>query len=130
MIGMWSGFAEEFLIGLSALTFVLFTIPLMFVPLKWAKIMGFQIPAQTDLAVYFGRSVAALAASVNFLALHAGLSGRAISDVLIFIVAIATFMTIIHVWGAIKKIQPLSETLEIGFWIAMGLAALAMLPPA
>lgn len=129
MIGAYSGYAAEFLIGLSALTFFLFTIPLMLVPLKWAKIMGFEIPAHTDLAVYFGRSVAALAASVNFLAMRAGLSGRAVFDVLILIVAIACFMTIIHVWGAIKKIQPLSETLEIGFWIAMGLVALAVLPP-
>lgn len=130
MIGMWSAYADEFLIGLSALTFFLFTIPLMLFPLKWARLMGFEIPAHTDLAVYFGRSVAALAASVNFLALHAGLSGRAVFDVLIFIVVIAIFMTLIHVWGAIRKIQPLSETLEIGFWILMGLAALAVLPPA
>lgn len=34
MIGMWSAYADEFLIGLSALTFFLFTIPLMLVPLK------------------------------------------------------------------------------------------------
>lgn len=92
--------------------------------------MGFEIPSHTDLAVYFGRSVAALAAAVNFLALHAGLSGRAVFDVLIFIIAIATMMTIIHVWGAIRKIQPISETLEIGFWILIGLAALGVLPPA
>ena len=130
MIGMWSGYADEFLIWLSALTFVFFTIPLLAVPLRWAKLMGFQIPAHTDLAVYFGRSVGALAASVNFLALHAGLSGRAVFDVLIFIVAIAAMMVLIHAWGAYRKIQPLSETLEIGFWIAMGLAALAVLPSA
>jgi hypothetical protein len=98
--------------------------------LRWAKLMGFQIPAHTDLAVYFGRSVGALAAATNFLALHAGLSGRAVPDVLLFIVAISVMMVAIHAWGAYKKIQPLSETLEIGFWIAMGLAALAMMPAA
>lgn len=125
---MWSQYAEEFLIGLAALTFLFFTIPLLLVPMRWAKLMGFEIPTHTDLAVYFGRSVGALAASINFLALHAGLSGRAIPNVLLLIVAISAMMVLIHAWGAYKKIQPLSETLEIGFWILMGLAALAVMP--
>jgi hypothetical protein len=129
MIGQWSAYAEEFLIGLAAATFLFFTIPLLFVPLRWAKLMGFQIPAHTDLAVYFGRSVGGLAFAANFLALHAGLSGRAVSDTLLFIAAVAFVMTFIHIWGAIRKIQPLSETIEIGFWILMFLAALAVMPP-
>lgn len=129
MVGAFSGFAEEFLIGLAALTFLFFTIPLLFVPLRWAKLMGFQIPAHTDLAVYFGRSVGAVAFAANFLALHAGLSGRAVADTILFVAAIAVAMTAIHIWGAIKKIQPLSETLEIGFWILIFLVALAVLPP-
>lgn len=130
MIGIWSGYADEFLIWLSALTFVLFTIPLLLVPLRWAKLMGFQIPAHTDLAVYFGRSVGALAAAMNFAAMRAGLSGAGAAEMIGLIVAISVMMVMIHAWGAYKKIQPLSETLEIGFWIAMGLAALAVLPAA
>lgn len=130
MIGMWSGFAEEFLFGLAGVTFFLFTLPLLFVPLKWAKIMGFEIPSHKDLAVYFGRSVGAVAAAANFLALHAALSGRAVFDTLIFIAAVAVMMILIHTWGAIRKIQPLSETLEIGLWAFMLFGALAVLPPA
>ncbi len=128
MVGMWSGYADEFLIGLAALTFVLFTIPLLLVPMRWGRLMGFQIPAQTDLAVYFGRSVGALAAATNFIALRAGLSGEGVAEIVALIVAIAVMMVFIHAWGAYKKIQPLSETLEIGFWIAMALVALAVLP--
>jgi hypothetical protein len=128
MIGLWSDCAEEFLIALAAVTFFFFTIPLLIVPLRWAKMMGFQIPAHTDLAAYFGRSVGALAAAINFLALHAGFSGRAVPDVLLLIVAISALMVGVHAWGAYKKIQPLSETLEIGFWILIGLAALAVMP--
>lgn len=130
MIGVGSAFAYEFLIGLAVLTFVLFTIPLLLVPLRWAKLMGFQIPAHTDLAVYFGRSVGALAAAMNFAALRAGLSGDGAATMIGLIVAISAMMILIHAWGAYKKIQPLSETLEIGFWIAMALAALAVLPAA
>lgn len=130
MIGIWGGYADEFLIWLSALTFVLFTIPLLLVPLRWAKLMGFQIPAHTDLAVYFGRSVGALAAAMNFAAMRAGLSGAGAAEMIGLIVAISVMMVLIHAWGAYKKIQPLGETLEIGFWIAMGLVALAVLPAA
>lgn len=130
MIGMWSSYADEFLIGLAALTFVLFTIPLLLVPLRWAKLMGFEIPAHTDLAVYFGRSVGALAAATNFAALRAGLSGAGEAEMIGLIAAIAAMMILIHAWGAYRKIQPLSETLEIGFWIAMALVALAVLPAA
>ena len=107
-IGMWSGYSDEFLIGLAALTFVFFTIPLLLVPLRWAKLMGFEIPAHTDLAVYFGRSVGALAAATNFAALRAGLSGAGAAEIIGLIAAIAVMMILIHAWGAYKKIQPLS----------------------
>lgn len=128
MIGHWSAFADEFLIGLASLTFVLFTIPLLLTPLRWARVMGFTIPAHTDLAAYFGRSVGALAAAANYLALRAGLTGEGVATVVGFLAAVAAMMVLIHAWGAYKKIQPLSETLEIGFWILIGLASLGVYP--
>jgi hypothetical protein len=30
-----------------------------------------------------------------------------------------TLMFFVHVYGAIKKIQPITETLEIGFWMIL-----------
>ncbi len=115
MIGAYSGYADEFLIGLAAFTLLFFTLPLLFVPLRWGRLMGFQIPAHTDLAVYFGRSLGVAAAASNYLALRA---------------ALAAMMVAIHAWGAYKKIQPVSETLEIVLWVAIGLAALAVYPGA
>ena len=128
MIGPYSGFADEFLIGLAAFTFLFFTLPLLFAPLRWGKLMGFQIPAHTDLAVYFGRSLGVVAAASNYLALRAALTGAALAEVVAFIAALAAMMVAIHAWGAYKKIQPLSETLEIGLWVAIALAALAVYP--
>lgn len=128
MIGMWSGFADEFLTYLSAATFLFFAVPLTLTPLKWARFMGFQIPSHTDLAVYFGRSVGGLVTAINVTAFRAGRSGEGVETALGLIVGIAVMMFFVHVWGAIKKIQPLSETLEIGFWIALGFTALAVWP--
>jgi len=128
MIGIWSDYAGVFLKGLALATFVLFTVPLTLVPLKWARIMGFEIPGHTDLAVYFGRSVGALAAAGNYMAWTAGVTGVGVTTVLGFLIAVAVMMTLIHAWGAYKKIQPLSETLEIAFWIAIGVASVAVWP--
>ncbi len=128
MIGAMSGYASEFLIGLAGFTFLFFTLPLLFVPLQWARVMGFQIPAHTDLAVYFGRSLGVVAAASNYLALRAALTGAALAEVVAFIAALAAMMIAIHAWGAYKKIQPMSETLEIALWVAITLAALAVYP--
>lgn len=49
---------------------------------------------------------------------------------IVFVAALAAMMIVIHAWGAYKKIQPMSETLEIGLWVAIALAALALLPSA
>lgn len=130
MIGAYSSLADEFLIGLAGFTFLFFTLPLLFTPLAWAKVMGFQIPAHTDLAVYFGRSLGVVAAASNYLALRAALTGEGLRGVVAFIAALAALMIVIHAWGAYKKIQPLSETLEIGLWAAITIAALAVYPAA
>ena len=128
MIGMWSGYSDEFLTFLSAATFLFFAVPLTLTPLRWARFMGFKIPSHTDLAVYFGRSVGGLVTAINVMAFRAGRTGEGVETALCLILGIAVMMFFVHLWGAIKKIQPLSETLEIAFWIALGLAALAVWP--
>jgi hypothetical protein len=39
-------------------------------------------------------------------------------------------MVLVHLYGAIKKIQPVTETLEIGFWLALLVLALCFMPAA
>jgi hypothetical protein len=37
-------------------------------------------------------------------------------------------MTTVHIWGALLRIQPISETLEIGMYSGLGLLAVALYP--
>ena len=37
-------------------------------------------------------------------------------------------MVVLHIYGAIKKIQPITETLEIGLWVGLLFLSLAFYP--
>ena len=87
--------------------------------------MGWQIPTHTDLAVYFGRCLGAFILIVEGLMLRSALTGEAIHTVFEVLAAVAVMMVIVHVYGALRRIQPLSETLEIGFY--SGLLVLTLL---
>jgi len=115
MIGTWSEFAQQYLIARAILTSVTFTIPLFFVPISWAKVLQWNIPADTDLAVYFGRCLGGVGLAICALALHAGITGQAVATVFNLLFGVFILLTIAHIWGAIKRIQPIAETLEIIF---------------
>ncbi|MOA49721.1 hypothetical protein D3C78_1726350 [compost metagenome] len=87
--------------------------------------MGWTIPAQTHLAIYFGRCLGAFILIVEALMLRAALTGEAMNVVFEMLAAVAVLMIAVHLYGAIRRIQPLSETLEIGFY--SGMLALVLL---
>jgi predicted transporter len=93
-------------------------------------LLGWRIPSHTDLAVYFGRCLGAIALVLNVAAARAGLAGVAVAEIMAIIFLIAVLMVFVHAWGAIRKIQPIMETIEIGFWALIALAALAFWPSA
>ena len=57
--------------------------------------------------------------------LRAALTGEAIHAVFEILLAVAVMMIVVHIYGALRRIQPLSETLEIGFYV--GLLVLTLL---
>jgi len=128
MLGCWSIHAQDFLLVLVAVTSVVFALPIFLAPLAWARRFGWRIPEHTDLAVYFGRCLGAFILIVELLMLRAGLTGEGLVFTFQVVLAVAGFMVVVHVWGAIKRIQPLSETLEIGMYAVLGLLALLFYP--
>jgi hypothetical protein len=101
--------------------------PLMFF-LTWARLMKWTIPEQTDLVLYFGRCLGSLALVLEYCTYQAANTG--IGEVLIyqFWIGICAFMVVLHIYGAIKKIQPITETLEIGLWVGLLFLSLAFYP--
>src|SRR5688500_3682301 len=88
-------------------------LPLLFVPLGWARTVGWKLPDESNLTIYFARSLGAVAAG-----LCAGLA-RAATDVAAHAVVIELsivaggLLTLIHIVGALQRRQPPAETAEI-----------------
>ena len=128
MLGLWSANAADFLLVMTLATTLVFALPIFLVPLTWARLMAWQIPQQTDLAVYFGRCLGAFILILEALMLRAALTGEAMHTAFELLAATATMMIVVHVYGALKRIQPLSETLEIGFYVLLLLLTLMFWP--
>ncbi|MFP6850835.1 MAG: hypothetical protein VCA57_19315 [Pseudomonas sp.] len=128
MLGLWSLHAPYYLLLLALLTTLVFALPIFCMPLVWARLMGWTIPTHRDLAVYFGRCLGAFILILEAMMLRAALTGEAIHVVFEMLVAVAVMMIIVHVYGALRRIQPLSETLEIGFYIGLLLLTLLFWP--
>ncbi|WP_437880487.1 hypothetical protein [Pseudomonas sp. LRF_L74] len=128
MIGLWNTHAQVFLLWLAVGTTLVFALPIFCVPLTWARLMGWAIPAETHLAIYFGRCLGAFILIVEVLMLRAALTGEALLATFEVLGAVAAMMIVVHIHGALRRIQPLSETLEIGFYGGMLLMVLLFWP--
>jgi hypothetical protein len=130
MIGAWSVHASTFLILLAVVSAIFLSIPIFVAPLRWARTFGWIIPAQTDLAVYFGRCLGGIAIVLNAITLRAGMTGEGEVFVFQVLLGVASVLTAVHIWGAVRGIQPVSETIEIAMWAGLVLLTLAFWPAA
>jgi hypothetical protein len=128
MIGIWSQHAQAFLVALGGGTALLFSVPIALAPLRWARIVGWAIPQDRDLALYFGRCLGSFALILNLFMLRAGFSGAHLAATFEFMALVWATMIIVHVVGALQRVQPILETLEIGFWIALALFTALLWP--
>jgi hypothetical protein len=128
MIGIWKAYDQPFLLALVAVTSIVFALPIFLVPLRWARVFRWRIPDDTDLAVYFGRCLGAFVLIVEALMLRAGLTGEGLVFTFQVLLAVGLLMTLVHIWGALQKIQPITETLEIGMYSGLFLLGLLFYP--
>jgi hypothetical protein len=125
---MWSTHAQTYLLVTMVITTAAFALPIFLAPLRWARVLGWEIPGHTDLAVYFGRCLGAFVLIVEALMLRAALTGEGLVFTYQVILAVSAMMVIVHVWGAVQRIQPVLETLEIGMYGGLGLLSLLFWP--
>jgi hypothetical protein len=128
MIGSWSAHAQSYLLVLSIATTLVFALPIFLMPLSWARVMQWQLPEHTDLVVYFGRCLGAFILIVEALMLRAALTGEALVTTFEVLAAVAGFMVVVHIHGALRRIQPWTETLETGFYAGMLVLTLLFWP--
>lgn len=107
---------------------VIFGVPMAIWPIQWAKTLRWNIPEQTDLAVYYGRCLGCVAFVIGAFGVLASSHPAVLVFYFQFLLAVWILMVIVHVYGAVKKIQPITETYEIGFWFGLVLLALSFWP--
>lgn len=128
MVGMWSEHAQTFLLVFGTVGAIAFAVPIFLMPLAWARAFRWKLPDDTDLAVYFGRCLGVLALVLTGFVLRAGMNREGIVLVFQFAISVFVGMTLVHIWGAIRRIQPITETVEIAFWAGLILLGLLYYP--
>ncbi|CAL94119.1 hypothetical protein [Azoarcus olearius] len=128
MIGIWHTASQQFLLWLCIVTTLVFALPITFAPLRWATLMRWRLPEDTDLAVYFGRCLGCFILIVEALMLRAALDGTALVTVFEILAAIFASMVALHIVGAIQRIQPWTETVEIGLYSVLFALTLGFYP--
>ncbi|MEY3212338.1 MAG: hypothetical protein RIT28_2819 [Pseudomonadota bacterium] len=126
-------FASAFL-WLASFSFLLvYGLPLTLVPVRWARWFQWSLPEDLNapqnvhlhqLAEYFGRCTGTLAITITLFAMRAAGDPAAHPYVLEIIFIACLGMTLVHAYGALRRIQPWTENAEILLYAAMtGLAA-------
>ncbi|MBI5920227.1 MAG: hypothetical protein HY847_01110 [Betaproteobacteria bacterium] len=130
-VGIWGTHSQGFLWVLIVFTSLAFALPIFLMPLTWARWLRWRLPKEPDghdLAVYFGRCLGAFVLIVELLMMRAAISGEGLIYTFQVLIAVAVFMVIVHVQGAVQRIQPMTETLEIGMYSGLGLLVLLFYP--
>ena len=130
MIGIWNAGSGAYLSTLAIATMLLFSLPLIVRPLAWARLMRWDVPQQTHLAIYFGRCLGAFILVVQVIMLYGAADAAHTRTAFEVLYLVFGAMWLIHVYGAVRHIQPLSETLEIGLWTALLALNTAFFPTA
>lgn len=128
MIGIWSSYANIYLIVAGIAMLAAFGLPLILVPLRWASMFRWDVSQSGNLVVFLGRSLGVFITVIGLYAFKVSQIPPAMP--FFFELMLWTFvgMILLHVYGAIRKIQPITETIEIGLWIILCLVTLCFYP--
>jgi len=102
---------------------ILLGLPLLISPMGWARKLGWKIPQEVDLANYLGRSLGGACLSIAAVGYLAARNPWQYRPVFELVMVLGVFGAGVHVYGFIRKSQPMIENLEIGvFLLASALA--------
>ncbi|MCV2219428.1 hypothetical protein [Thauera sp. Sel9] len=119
MLGQYAQYSREYLLVLMLSTTVFFALPIFIAPLRWARLMQWRVPEHEHLAIYFGRCLGAFILVVEATMLRSVTTGTSFSYAFDVLFLVFAMMLVVHIYGAVKRIQPITETLEIGFWLLL-----------
>lgn len=118
--------ASWFLLTSATFFLVVYALPLLFVPLRWARWFRWKLPERPEtshLTVYFARCLGALALSVIVVTYRAAGDPRGHRVLFDLIALVGGLMALVHAWGAIRRTQPWTEHVEIVLYAAVAAVA-------
>jgi hypothetical protein len=128
MIGIWQSYSNVYLFVAGVAMLATFGVPLLVVPLRWARFLRWEVPQPENLVVFLGRSLGIM---ISLLAIFAfKVTGSPAAKPFFFDLMLWLFVAMIalHGYGAIRKTQPVTETVEIGLWVVLFLITLCFYP--
>ena len=128
MIGIWQSYSNIYLYVAGVAMLLTFGIPLLVVPLRWAQAFRWQVPRPENLVVFLGRSMGIIISLLAIFSIEAARTPEV--QPFFFDLMLWTFfsMLALHIYGAIRKTQPITETVEIALWILLFLVTLCFYP--
>ena len=130
MIGILQAFSGTYLVVTGIAMLAAFGLPLLIVPMKWARVMRWEVPASAMLATFLGRSLGVILCVFAAYAIKAAFMPAAQLFFFELLLSLLVAMLALHVYGALRKTQPITETIEIALWVVLILATLAIWPSA
>ncbi len=110
---------HTFLLVAGVGTLVLFGFPILLTPLRWARVLQWEIPEDVRLVRYFARSLGCTAVAIGGVAVYLGLQEDPPRDFVLVAIISTGLLAVIHLVGALERSQPWTETAEVPFWIAL-----------
>jgi hypothetical protein len=98
-------------------------IPLLLDPYRWARAFGWPQEPETDVGLYFGRCLGAMATAACLQGVRAAREPERHESYFQFSEAAAWLLAAVHVRGLIERRQPPIEHIEIIGWSAVAIAA-------
>lgn len=105
-----------------------FALPLLIAPLTWAGWFGWSTGSASELTVYFGRCLGAMATALTGMALCAAWAPRRHRPLFWLIVWATVLLAGVHLWGLVRDRQPSIEDLEVLLYAGVALAAWLCMP--
>jgi hypothetical protein len=125
MVGTFAEHSSAFLRVIAVMVVLAFSIPISLAPLRWARSLRWTVDQQSDLAVYFARCLGVVALVLSWAGWHAASHADLQPFFFKMLIGIFSLLTLVHIVGALQKVQPWTETAEIPFW--GGLVVLGLL---
>lgn len=119
MIGIWKSYADIYLIVAGIAMLTAFGLPLVIAPMRWAHLFQWDVSQRGNLTLFLARSMGVFISIMALYAFRVSQSAAAMPFYFELMLWVFAGMLLLHVYGAIRKTQPVTETFEIGVWIAL-----------